>query len=380
MAPPKIRKILPLATLLLAAFFLFRWVGGVNRSVESAALGILSSAGATEATIEKTSTDGGAVVIGPVRLDKDGFSVIESVTVPLSWTDRLLRKPIRKLDLGGMTLTGEIRKEGSWSVSGWDGGKAALPDLEEIRLESGQIDVMTPSGAIRMEISGNMIRQPDGTWKISAAARGAQRQLTSDSRWEISIRDNGTWRADGTILDGRGEFGPLRFSRAGGWLSFDKTPDSPLPKASGQITAGNAAFGPVVFSGATFTLDKNRTIINGNVSGRGDMTAFLDISPLPGGLAVEASIRTASLDDLLSFLQDVRAAGDLGILRPSLVTPFLLTAGNLGRMKKEIQSAPYDMLELRISGAESDMTGTITATKQNDGANETRVVSLNPAE
>lgn len=380
MASPKIRKILPFAAALLAAFFLFRAVAGVNRSLESGALKILSSIGAPEAAIEKISTRGGVVAIGPVRLDKDGFSVIDSITVPLPLTDRLLRKPIRRAEISGMTLTGEVRKEGSWSISGWEGRNAGLPDLDEVRLESGRIDVMTPSGVIRMDVSGTLLRQPGGAWKISAAARGAQRQLTADSRWEISIRDGGTWRADATLLDGRGEFGAFRFSRAAGWLAFDKTPGNPLPEASGQVTAGSAAFGPVAFSSATFTVDKNRTIINGNIAGREGMKVFVDISPLPGGLAVEASIRTASLDDLLSFLQDVRAAGDSGILPPSLVTPFLLTAGNLNRMKKEIESAPYDMLELRISGAESDMTGTITATKQDGGANETRVVSLNPAE
>src|SRR6202012_5232891 len=112
-----------------------------------------------------------------------------------------------------------------------------LVETDSLILDSGQVDLSTPAGGIRLDIKNRMTRQPDGSQKFEAAIWGKQYQLDVDTRWTGQFMANGKWNLSGEIRDFRLALAHINVSRTNGWLSADGALLG-VSTVAGQIDAG----------------------------------------------------------------------------------------------------------------------------------------------
>ncbi len=355
--------------------------GGIQMSREKMDSHIhekLNHYGFKNAAVQSIEYKGNHVLASNIALDKDKFSTIQAIRSYGTFIDFLLGKEPRNLTIDDIKLTGSYDSTAGLQVSGWTKRPFFYPDTADITLNGGQLDLMTSVGALRFQAKGTTARQPDGSLQLQAALWSIQHQLKINTVWEGVSYPDGRWLYNVEFNDGGIKLDNIHSSRLSGWLSIDKT-KSVIPAISGQINAGQMNVGDINLNNFVLTLDgpfnAYELIAKGNVMGFKDMVASLDMQNSSEGPQIDAAIETNSLDDLLTFLGNLKKS-DSGA---AYLTPLLLTSGNIHRLRKDIDKMSYDALELQIIGPLYDLAGKIIVKKFKDGVVQKHVISLEPA-
>lgn len=96
------------------------------------------------------------------------------------------------------------------------------------------------------------------------------------------------------------------------------------------------------------------------------------------GNIVTATLSSKELDDLLNFLMSLKAIMSYKPLYGDILSPLMITEGNLGRVRDDVFKEGMDLYELQISGSVYDLSGKIVAYKTIDGTTSKHVVDLDP--
>ena len=378
------KKILIIA-LVAAGIFAVWAIMGVKSSAESRGLAVLKAMGMPDATIGSVDMNGGYVFLRDIKLDKDGFSTIGEIKAKATTADIMMKKPLKNLTVSRLLLTGAIDENGKNDISGWDGKIPTEFPADEIAFESAQVDLMTPAGAIRLESKAVFSRTPEGPVKFNATVWGTQYQLKLDAAVQGVFVSPTNWQVEMTVNDGRINLENEQASRLNGWITIDAR-GFPVVLVGGQIDAGNVLIGETSLSAATLTLDASlpnySAILKAQATRYENMSVALDIEKKSGEeTMIDSSVTSPNIDDALTFLEDIqRTANGKNIMNSPVLTPLMITDGNISRVRKDIADAPHDTLTLQIHGPFSDLSGKIIAQRENEGVIENRVISLNPVD
>lgn len=348
--------------------------------IKNALLREMKAFGFSPVSIVASDTGMNRAIFSSIRLDRDGFSTIDNIVVQGGVGG------IQSATIDNLVLTGEMDGWNFPQISGWKWPEKPMQDgnLTALDLNGGQLDILTPEGAIRLTSKAQMAAQPDGSRKIDAIVWGKQNQLIVDSRWDISLRPSGSgWTAAAEIREGRIDFEKFGASRLSGWVNIDSGKNSPFPLLSGQLAAGQLRLGKdTSLTNINMTIDsaggKYHFILQGEVSPYKDMRLTADVGNLPGIPSIQAVIETKNLADLIDFISTLQNDLHDTKVGSSLLTSLLITPGNLERVEKEVRRTRYDHLELTVTGSPYDLVGKIVARQEKNGAMQRHIISLDP--
>ena len=202
---------------LIAGGFLLR------ASAERRVAAFLTGHGIGQALVFSDGTfGGGSVVLGNIRLDPDGDSTIGDIRATIRWPFLWTSRPFSRVVIDHLALIGAVDEDGHPSISGMKTGPLApLVEADSVLLNSGRLDLATPSGDLQFSMKGAATRQPDGGFKTDAAFWGSQYQMTLDTRWQGAVRPDGTWTQAADVREMKGNLSHIIWSRANGWLKID---------------------------------------------------------------------------------------------------------------------------------------------------------------
>jgi hypothetical protein len=366
--------------LILAVLLLATWLWVPSYLTKRAVMAEMKSLGFTIANVEKINKKKGFIVFNNVALDGNKFSTVETLVAKGGMSG------VQSIAADNLVLIGEMDDWGMLEITGWSWpALLQMPKVPVLDLKNGQIDIVTPEGAIRLSAKAQALLQPDGSEKIKAVVTSEQKQLSADMRWDIITRSPGQgWTAMAEIAEGRFDLKHLAASRISGWINLEGIAGVPLPIIAGQLSAGQLRFGEkTVFINPTMTIDNvketgQHIIMQAGIAPYPDMTLTADISGLPGVPVIDATIVTKSLPDLLSFVTTLQQDMNSTSSGDGILTSLLITPGNLARVEKEVKGIRYDRLELSISGNLYDLIGKIVAVQNKDGETRRNIISLDP--
>lgn len=347
----------------------------------------MGAGGFTLSHSESIQSRPGQTTISGISLDPDGFSMIGALTATGGPLFPLFGAP-KRLTIDNLQLTGEWNEEQGLGFAGWSlprTQKADWSSIERIVLGDSIIDLDTPAGALRLQLSGESARNPNNPAQhiFNAHLSGAQHQLVLDSQVK------GTWSLlDGLALESeireaRINLDHLTASRVSGWLALETQRNSLIPTLSGQFQAGQFGRDNLKLNNVSVTLDGPVTtphaIINAELGGFQSATLLLEIQSQKEGIHINASIETKTLDDLLSVLTEFRTQAETSpVLQESLMS-LLITEGNIDRVKQDLKKEKYESFVLEIEGLSHDLNGKVIGKMIKDGVMQRQIFSLNPS-
>lgn len=347
----------------------------------------LSALGLSVSAYEEIQTRPGQIVISNLTLDTDGFSMIGKIEAKGSPLFPIVGIPDR-VDISDLQLTGEWNEEIGLSFAGWSfpvNMLNAQQTIDRIVLGSSIIDLDTPAGAIRLELSGEAARHPerDNLSLFNAHLSGKQLQLILDSRLKGSwIPDRGM-ALEAEIKEGRLNLEHMSAARISGWLALEPVTGSLVPELSGQIQAGQFSHNQLILQNVNLTFDgpltQPRTIVTASLGGHQSASLLLETKIQSEGTEVLASVETKTMDDLIGVLSAFRASAETAPLLQEALMSLLITEGNIDRIKKDLKKEKYDSYVMEIQGYSHDLKGKIIAKKIKDGIVQRQIFSLNPA-
>lgn len=348
--------------------------------VERTARQTLTQFGFNNAAISKTSFYGSFIVLENIKLDSEGFSTIDSIR--LEWSSALPFTGKKSFIIDGLSLTGEINAPYRLDITGWNNSLPQSRDVPDITLNDAKIDLMTPSGAIRLQAKGLVQQQENGIIALNGALWGVQHQLDIDTRWTGSIKADGSQSYDIDILKGKLNLEHLAASRVTGKAVLDWPATESLPALDGTLQIGMLVLGGNPFSSVKLQFKgppkQQEFVMEGYIPAGNIMQGGVKIEQLEANTQIQAAINARSLDDLMAFLHQVRGNVNRSTWGVGYFMPLMLTEGNLDRIEKDMGGISYDELQLVITGDVNDMTGKIIAYKKNNGSGERHIISLDP--
>lgn len=378
------KKLLIPAALALAG--LAAWYAAAGM-VPGRAAALLARHGFTEASFSATSFHGDSFALSDIKLDPGAFSTIRALRIQPDWAGLFGGRFIGGLIIDDMRLMGEWRDGTGFSIVGWTPRLPPFPRQDSIIINGLRLDVDTPLGALRFETKGRLNRARNGDYKLDGVLYGKQHQVTIDSRWTGALSPNGAFGLEGEIVDANLRTPRVEASRASGWLqiSNDIAPDSGriIPMISGQIQAGRLSYNDIPLGNVAVTMDgalaAPHIILTADIMGLEAMRLNADLTPDGKTWNLKSEITTTSLKDMLAFMvmlrQNMEAHGD------NALTSFLLTPGNIERLRKQVAAMKYDELELKIEGSVNKLHGSLIAKSINaDGEAVRTAISLDPAD
>ncbi len=356
--------------------------------LESRVSALLADHGMKKASVEKVERKSDEITLSDIMLDPDGFSSIGSIRARADWIGLLSKNFLSEVVIDKLVLTGEMDEAGRITIAGWEPyNLLTTPNANTVIVNDGQIDLATPIGAIRLEAKAHMTKQEDKSQKVEATVWGKQHQLAIDTMWDVSLQEDGAWTAFANIWDARMDLENMNFSRLNGWLSFESSAASAMPSISGQIMAGKMQIGKSSgLNDANITLagppNAWRIIVSGKISGYQGASMTAEVSPDPdradGRRRIYASLEALKAADLFTILQNLNADMAAAFPRVNILTPLMITPGNIQRLKQSIDKIKYDSVELVIDGSPFDLTGKIIAKRMQGGDIRTDVFSMDP--
>ncbi|MBU0800681.1 MAG: hypothetical protein KKA05_06715, partial [Alphaproteobacteria bacterium] len=377
---PDIRIILIAAAVLLASAIIYY---ATVRLVPDRTAALLTRYGFTAAKIDNTSFHGDSFAHSDIQLDPDGFSTIRALRIQPNWMGLLGGGFIDGLIVDDMRLTGELTDR-RLTIAGWTPRLPPFPRQNDIIINGLRLDLNTDYGSIRMETKGRLSRAKDGTYKTEAILFGRQHQLTIDSKWVGNFNANGAYALEGEIAEANIKTSHLEASRASGWLQIasELATDGTqiMPALSGQLQIGRLSFNGVPLGNATITMDgplsNLNVIMNAIVPGLPDTTVNADITRQDNTWQIKATVATKESKDMLAFMVMLRQ--NLEEHEANTLTSFLITPGNIERLRREMAALTFDTLELQINGPVGALHGSLIAKTMIDGRVERYAISLDP--
>ena len=347
----------------------------------------MTAAGFTISQSEDIQTRPGKVTVSGISLDPDGFSMIGKLTANGGPLFPVIGSP-KRLTIDNLQVTGDWNEEQGLGFAGWSLPKAGnenLADIERIVLSDGIIDLDTPVGALRFELTGESAHHPDkpGEQIFSGRLNGKQHQLILDSQIK------GTWSLakglslESEIREARLNLEHLTATRVTGWLALETQGTSPIPSLSGQIQAGQFGRDTLKLNNLTLTLDGPITtphaILNAELGGLQTATLMLEMQVQKEGTNIMATIETRTLDDMLSALAELRTQAETSPVLQETLMSLLITEGNIDRLKEDLKKDKYESFALEIEGMSHDLKGKVIGKKVKDGVMQRQIFSLNPS-
>lgn len=348
----------------------------------------LQAAGFTFSHAENISTRPGQVTVTGLSLDPDGFSMIGAFTASGSPFFPFIGGPSR-VKVENLQLTGEWNDEQGLGFAGWSLPHALpgidLSALQRVILDKSIIDLDTPAGALRLELAGESARHPDHPEQqiFNARLSGAQHQLIIDSQIK------GSWSAakglsvESEIREARLNLDHLTATRVSGWLALESNAQSTIPAISGQIQAGQISSDNLKLQNVSITLDGPITtphaIIKSELGGFQSATLLLELESRKTETHLQATIETATLEDLLAVLTELRTQAESSPVLQETLMSLLITEGNLGRIKNDLKKGQYESFALEIEGPTHDLQGKVVGRKIEGGVMQRQIFSLNPS-
>lgn len=369
------------AALAALALLTLVWCGFNILPAQSSAL--LARYGFTEARIENTGFHGDSFTHADIKLDPGAFSTVRALRVRPHWPGLLTGRFIGGLVVDDMRLMGEWT-DNRLSIAGWRMPRLPpFPVQDTIIINGLRLDLDTPHGAIRLETKGRLTREKDGSYKTESVLFGQQHQFSLDSRWQGSFSRDGSYAIEGEILEGDIRTDRLEINRTSGWLQIASElgqNDVPTPAISGQIQIGRLNYEDIPLGNLAVTLDgplaAAHLIVTGEMPGLDRMRLSADLTRTGGSWKVKASVTSPHAKDMLAFLVMLRQ--NLEGPQSDSLTGFLITPGNIERIRKELAGLKYDELELAIDGTLPALHGSLIAKTVTDEGTQRYAISLDP--
>ncbi len=365
-----------LIALLLSGMYAFR--GYVSHQ----ALGTLANWGFKSAEISRTSYYGASIAFEDINLDKEGFSTIEGIRSNIANFLPFLshNSPII---IDGLTLSGDINFPIKYEVSGWN-PLSTSNDItaRNLILNDAKLDLMTSKGAIRLQAKGLVNKDSTGNTTINGALWGVQHQLNIDTRWNGKITADGNQSHNIEVLKGTINLDYLSVSRLSGNLTLNWPVKNTYPDLDGELVIGKLDVAGIPLNSAKLKMsgpvNRQTIVFEGYIAGKSIMQAGIRLEQGENDTQVQAAINAKHLDDLLGFLEKLRANVNQSTWGVGIFMPLMLTKGNLERIRNDMNGIPYDELQMVITGSLRDMTGKIVAFRKNDAEGEKHIISLDP--
>lgn len=343
----------------------------------------LARHGFAAAKIDSTRFYGDSFALTNITLDPNGFSTIRALRLQPDWTQIFGGGFVRGIIVDDMRLIGEWHGPVP-DIAGWTPRLPAFPTQDEIILNGLRVDLDTPIGTIRLETKGRATRSPDGAYKAEAVLYGKQHELTIDSRWIGNAHANGAYAFEGEIVEGNLRTTNIDASRASGWLQIaSELPEGaqqPITALSGQIQMGRLSLNDVPFGNVAVTLDgtvaEMKAIVTADVAGMPDARVNADLSRRNGRWHISATVTTKSAKDMLAFLVMLRQ--NMEKHNSQALSSFLITPGNVERLRRELSGLKYDELDLLVDGPANALHGSIVARTHREDRIERVAISLDP--
>ena len=371
------------ATLLVAALAINMAPSGQSQIEKT-----LKAAGFTLSQTEDINMRPGQVTITGLSLDPDGFSMIGTLTANGSPLFPFFGGPSR-VKIENLQLTGEWNDEQGLGFAGWSLPRTrpglALSSLQRVILDKSIIDLDTPAGALRLELTGESARHPDHPEQqiFNARLSGAQHQLIIDSQIKGSWIAGKGLNVESEIREARLNLDHLTASRVTGWLALESNAQSPMPTISGQIQAGQIGRDDLKLQNVSITLDGPVTtphaIIKADLGGFQSATLLMELESRKTETYLQATIETTTLDDLLAVLTELRTQAETSPVLQETLMSLLITEGNVGRVKNDLKKGEYESFALEIEGPTHDLHGKVVGRKIEGGVMQRQVFSLNPS-
>lgn len=371
-----------LGAVLLLAGAVFYYMAA--RMVPDQARSLLVRHGFTQAVIGSSSFRGDSFVSSDIMLDPDGFSTIRALRVQPDWASFLSGGLIRTVIIDDMRLLGEWQGP-RLSIAGWEARKPPYPVQEDIILNGVRLDLDTDYGAIRLETKGRLNRTETGNYKTEAVLYGRQHQLTLDSRWVGAFGPEGAYAFEGEIEEAHIRTAHLEVNRASGWLQIANDgqaggPADWMPFIAGQMQMGRVSLNGVPLGNVAMTIDGPATalkmILTAEVPGLEGSHVHAEITRQGHGWMIKATVSMNEAQDMLAFLVMLRR--NLEAHEANSLTSFLITPGNIERLRKELTGLKFDMVELHIEGPVGALHGGLVAKINKDGQIQRHAISLDP--
>ncbi|MCB9989220.1 MAG: hypothetical protein H6868_07825 [Rhodospirillales bacterium] len=369
-----ISVLLIIAALAMPAAISGLWAGRIENA--------LAENGFATTSIGKSSVRKGRIVIQDIALDPDRFSTMDNLSVVTPLLKGIFTPSTSTVTIDGLALSGEWTPPLMPDISGWDGRLPPLPSFDKTVLNSGQADILTTAGALRLNAKGQLTRTPEKS-TFEAALWGKQHQLNLDSLWKGTIAPDGSFQVETEIREARLNTDRLQATRVNGWGSLSRQAKT-IPVISGQLDAGQIDFSGTIFSKVTLTvdgpIDGYHLIASGQAAGFQNLSFYADVKKENSDFQIDITVLADDVEGLLAFLLKIRNSME-GITSPfGAFSRLMITPGNLARLKATMKDWEYDHTELQIKGPLSDLTSKIVATNTQNNATEQYVISLNPAE
>lgn len=343
---------------------------------------VLEDCGLEPQNVGEVQRNDERVIITQIALDDEKYSVIEGISFENNWLDTLTGKVPTQIRIQNIKLTGELDKDWGLSIEGWNTDLNETPKFSKIFIEHVQLDLLTRWGGLRFEGKGQINKDADGGIHLNSVIWGAQNQLRLQAKLETHYTTQGTWTTQLDINEASLLLPDIETSRVSGWLSLESG-QSLLPHFSGQIFAGKMNLGYVDLSETKITIDGStsdiQAIIEGKIPGSQDSIFNVDVSNADAGLSIQANIEGPSHKDLIQFLQRLQATLQLKTFKSGILTPLMITEGNVVRIYNMLDKTQYETAKVVLNGSLYDMTGKIITSRNVDGKIRNNVISLDPS-
>jgi hypothetical protein len=350
--------------------------------IQNKALSSLKSFGLHSAQIDSIAYYPPYISFENIRLDQENFSSIDSIRMHMKGLIPFTNGTAEMI-IDGLSLSGEIAFPYKLNIAGWQPpNRQNHIHNANIILNDARLDLMTPDGAVRLEAKGIVKTLPNGETTINGALWGVQHQLNIDTRWQGTVSQDGIQKYDVEILKGTLNLDYLSLSRLTGNATIQWPAEESLPSIDSTLAIGKFAIGGIPLTSTNIEtsgkIGAQTVVIEGFIAGKNIMQTGIRFEQQEKTTQVQAAINARELEDLISFLNQVRTNVNQSTWGIGYFMPLMLTKGNLERIENDMKGIPYDELQLSVTGSLNDMTGKITAYQKNSAGGERHIISLDP--
>ncbi|MCC7304668.1 MAG: hypothetical protein IT558_00245 [Alphaproteobacteria bacterium] len=257
----------------------------------------------------------GTLVYNDIPLDKDRISSIRTVRVTFNPATFFFRRIFEKLEIKGISLTGEW--ENTLSLSGWNPPQEA-PDLSSFHLidvQDSRLSFLTPTAggiSVFFELQGQLARRKT---EFQAHLRSTQKTFTFKTGI-TGVYSPSSWYAEAEIEDGKYETlsGNIKVSRLGGHINLSGAKNAPF-KMLGEFRAGGLTLYGLPwqdFSGSVEAGTVIKFLSEARALGEEEIELTLNMVGKPGGpFRAGGSVHAVNAKKFAAFLKDQDAFSSL---------------------------------------------------------------------
>ncbi|MEZ5813653.1 MAG: YdbH domain-containing protein [Alphaproteobacteria bacterium] len=270
----------------------------------------LTGAGFPTAALPPPETKFGQITYNGIKLDKDGFSRINRLTLKARPLSFILGKHPENLQIKDIELTGELNENGTITIAGWNGALPALQNAKSkpriISIENMRISLLSEKwGGISLH--GDIQITPSGNnTGFQARLKAAQKRLNADASIEGQITGEGFWDARIEIEQGKFELGAIKTSRLAGLIKLNgnKAQDTEI---IGELESGGLNILGMPWQNGAITIDGNlqqpRMILAAKSSGHEGLELGLTTQNIHTPEIFSGQIHALQLASLFDYLE-----------------------------------------------------------------------------